>query len=75
MLVPLGVLPVQDPLTELQILAGEMKAWKEAIGEKINALASLRYEGAGAGEQLWAEVGGYERPSTTARESVWTWRS
>jgi hypothetical protein len=42
MLVPLGVLPVQDPLTELQILAGEMKAWKEAIGEKVNALASLR---------------------------------
>lgn len=62
LLVQLGVnRPVEDPLTELQSVAGEMKAWKEAIGEKVNRLTSLRYEGVGAGEQLRAEVALYER--------------
>lgn len=61
MLVQRGVTAVDDPLTELQLLAGEMRAWKEAVGEKVNALVSLRYEGGGTGEQLRAEVGVYER--------------
>ena len=60
-LVRLDVQPVDDPLTELQKLGGEVLAWKEAIGQKVNLLSSLRYEGIGAGEQLRAEVALYER--------------
>ena len=60
-LVRLDIRPVEDPLTELQKLGGEMLAWKEAIGEKVNLLSSLRYEGTGSGEQLRAEVALYER--------------
>lgn len=60
-LVRLDVPPVEDPLTGLQKLGGEMLAWKEAIGRKVNDLTSLRYEGVGSGEQLRAEVGLYER--------------
>ena len=41
MLVQLGIQPVDDPLREIEMLAGEMKAFKEAVGEKVNALASL----------------------------------
>jgi hypothetical protein len=60
-LVQSGAAPVEDPLTELQKLGGEVLAWKEAIGRKVNALTSLRYEGIGSGEQLRAEVALYER--------------
>ena len=45
----------------IEMLAGEMKAFKEAVGEKVNALASLRYKDAKGTEQLRAEVIIYER--------------
>ena len=61
LLVQRGLEPIEDPLTELQMLAAEMRAWKDAVGELVNALGpSLRYEGIG-GEQLRAEVALWER--------------
>lgn len=53
---------VEDPLTELQKLAGEVIAWKELLSEKVQNLTEMRYEGTGnVGEQLRSEVGLFER--------------
>lgn len=60
-LAALDVPPVHDPLTELQRLAGQVIAWKNAMAEKVNELADLRYEGDLHGEQLRAEVALWER--------------
>lgn len=60
----LDVDPVADPLTALAQLAGQVLAWKDALAEKVNELASLRYESYGehsSGEQLRAEVALWER--------------
>lgn len=56
----LDVTPVEDPLRELQQLAGEVLAWKNALARKVNELTSLRYE-TQFGEQLRAEVALFER--------------
>lgn len=73
----LDVAPIDDPLTELSKLAGQVVAWKDALGEQVNRLstgtcsgcggedpelAELRYAASGAGtEQLRAEVALFER--------------
>lgn len=57
----LDVPPVENALTELAKIAGQVVAWKDMLAEKVNALSSLRYEGVGAGEQLRAEVALWER--------------
>lgn len=54
------VVPVENPLVELQKLGGEVLAWKEAIGRKVNELTQIRYK-TEHGEQLRAEVALYER--------------
>lgn len=56
----LDVGPVDNPLTALSQLAGQVVAWQEALAERVNALTEIRYLG-GAGEQLRAEVALYER--------------
>jgi hypothetical protein len=60
LLVQLGANPVDNPLTALSALAGEVLAFKNALGAKVNELEEIRYKG-GAGEQLRAEVALYER--------------
>jgi hypothetical protein len=60
MLAQIGVSPVNDPLTELANIAGEVVAWKNALADQVNALTSLRYRTEG-GEQLRAEVALWER--------------
>jgi hypothetical protein len=60
-LAALDVEPVGDPLRQLALLAGQAVAWKDTMAERVNMLAGLRYEGAGAGEQLRAEVALWER--------------
>lgn len=57
----LDVPPVDNALTALAAIAGEVVAWKDMLAGKVNALSSLRYEGVGAGEQLRAEVALWER--------------
>lgn len=57
----LDVAPVNDPLTEMARIAGQVVAWKDVLAEKVNGLSSLRYEGEGSGEQLRAEVALWER--------------
>lgn len=52
--------PVEDPLRELQVLAGEAKRWKHLVAERVSGLASLGYAGA-TGEQIKAEVQLLER--------------
>jgi hypothetical protein len=59
-LAKLDVRPVENPLTELQLLAGQAVAWKNTVAGLVNRLGSLRYEGE-SGEQLRAEVGLWER--------------
>ncbi|MFE2407109.1 hypothetical protein ACFXDE_02060 [Kitasatospora sp. NPDC059408] len=61
-LAELDVEPIDDPLTALAQLAGQVVAWQQAIAEIVNRLGSdVRYEGAAGAEQLRAEVSLYER--------------
>jgi hypothetical protein len=53
-------LPVTDPLSALQRLAGRAAAWEDIIGDKVNELHSLRYSTEG-GEQLRSEIAVMER--------------
>jgi hypothetical protein len=57
----LDVAPLADPLSQLALLAGQAVAWKDAMAERVNALAGLRYESADGAEQLRAEVALWER--------------
>lgn len=57
----LGVGAVDNPLTALAQLAGEVLAWKDATAALVNELRELRYEDAKGGEQLRSEVVLWER--------------
>lgn len=62
---------LEDVLDALVDLAGEAVEWKETLGEKVDALTSLRYVAPGAGtEQLRAEVALYERAMDRAAKFV-----
>lgn len=52
--------PDEDPLRELQRLAGEALAWKDFLRDRITELSSLGYQSA-VGEQVRAQVVLYER--------------
>lgn len=56
----LQIVPVENPLLELQILAGEAKAWKELCADHVARLERLRYGGQ-AGEQIRGEILLFER--------------
>ncbi|BFP50013.1 hypothetical protein KCMC57_63810 (plasmid) [Kitasatospora sp. CMC57] len=61
-LAQLDVAPVDDPLTALTVLAGQVVSWQTAIATLVNNLEDrVRYEGAAGAEQLRAEVALYER--------------
>ncbi|MET7781510.1 hypothetical protein ABZU94_07260 [Streptomyces mirabilis] len=53
--------PVTDPAAELQRVAGEIVAMKDAAARLVQGLSSMRYVGASGAEQLRAEVAVYER--------------
>lgn len=53
--------PVEDPLTELQKLAGDVVAWKEYLAGKIAAIERLSYDSEMSGEQIRGEVQLWER--------------
>jgi hypothetical protein len=55
------VVPVDNPLAELQKLAGQVLAWKDAIGRMVNELEEIRYASEHSGEQLRSEVALFER--------------
>jgi hypothetical protein len=57
----LDIPPVEDPLSELARVCGQVLAWKDAMAGKVSALTSLRYENEAGGEQLRAEVALWER--------------
>lgn len=56
----LKIVPVEDPLTELKKLAGEVVAWKEQVGKLVADLSSIRYSTENA-EQIRGEVAVFER--------------
>lgn len=53
--------PVVNPLLELQRLAGEVLAFRDALRGMVEKLASVRYEDEKGAEQLRSEVALYER--------------
>lgn len=53
--------PVEDPLTELQKLAGDVVAWKEYLAGKIADIERLSYDSETTGEQIRGEVQLWER--------------
>lgn len=57
----LEVVPVEDPLTEIAKLAGEVVAWKDAIAQHVSFLEDIRYDGEKTGEQVRGEVIVFER--------------
>ncbi|MFJ5151369.1 hypothetical protein ACIQCF_07235 [Streptomyces sp. NPDC088353] len=57
----LDVAPVDNPLTALSELAGQVVAWKDALAERVNALERIRFTDDKGAEQLRAEVALYER--------------
>lgn len=57
----LDVPAVEDPLSELARVCGQVLGWKDMLAGKVNALSSLRYSTEAGGEQLRAEVALWER--------------
>ncbi|MGV9427066.1 hypothetical protein ACWDO7_22620 [Streptomyces sp. NPDC003656] len=57
----LDVPPVDNPLTALSQLAGQVVAWKDALAERVNQLEQIRYTDDKRAEQLRSEVALYER--------------
>jgi hypothetical protein len=55
--------PVDDPLTELAKLAGEILSWKSLLKDKVGELVALGYRGA-TSEQIQAEVTLYQAAVT-----------
>lgn len=56
----LEITPIENPLTALAGLAGEVVRWKELLASRVGAMESLGYSGEN-GEQIKAEVQLYER--------------
>lgn len=56
----LTIRPVEDPLTELSKLAGEVVAWKELAAEHVAKLERLRYSSE-SGEHVLGEILIFER--------------
>jgi len=56
----LTIVPVDNPLLELQRLAGEAVAWKNLMADHVAKLTSMRY-GTEAGEAIRGEVQLFER--------------
>lgn len=68
-LAELDVQPVEDPLTALMQLAGQVLSWQEATATLVNGLGDrIRYEGGTGAEQLRAEVQLYERSMDRAEK-------
>lgn len=57
----LEITPIDDPLTELSKLAGEVTAWKNVIADRVSFLKDVSYEGEKTGEQIKGEVIVFER--------------
>lgn len=57
----LDVEPVDNPLTALSELAGQVVAFKDALADRVNALERIRFTDDKGAEQLRAEVALYER--------------
>ncbi|WP_329140904.1 hypothetical protein [Streptomyces sp. NBC_00670] len=57
----LDVPAVENPLTALSELAGQVIAWKDALAERVNELRYIRYSDEKGAEQLRSEVALYER--------------
>lgn len=61
-LASLNVNPIDDPLTEMSRLAGQVVAFKDAIAVMVNNLEDrIRYEDVKGSEQLRSEVAVWER--------------
>lgn len=62
MLAELDVTPVDDPLTEMSRLAGQVVAFKDAMAKMVNDLQErIRYQDDKGSEQLRSEVAVWER--------------
>ncbi|MFE5140318.1 hypothetical protein ACFRDV_22020 [Streptomyces fagopyri] len=57
----LDVPPVENPLTALSQLAGQVLAWKDRLAARVNGLEQIRYTDDKRAEQLRSEVALYER--------------
>lgn len=57
----LNITPVEDPLSALKNLAGEVLAWKNEMSRHVGELEILRYRAGDGGEQVRGEIQLFER--------------
>lgn len=57
----LNITPVEDPLSALKTLAGEVLAWKDEMSRHVGNLEALRYRAGDGGEQVRGEIQLFER--------------
>lgn len=57
----LDVPAVDDPLTELSKLAGQVVSWKDQLAGKVNELTAIRFTDDKGAEQLRSEIALFER--------------
>ncbi|MHB9857623.1 hypothetical protein [Streptomyces sp. YIM S03343] len=61
-LATLDIAPVDNPLTALSEVAGQILAWKDQLAARVNDISdAIRYKDGRGAEQLRAEVALYER--------------
>ena len=56
-----NLIPVEDPLLQLQLLAAEVVRWKELLGDKVEELESWTFDDAHEHEDVRAVLAAYER--------------
>lgn len=57
----LKITPVEDPLSALKMLAGEVLAWKNEMSRHVGTLEQVRYRAGDGGEQIRGEIQLFER--------------
>lgn len=57
----LNITPVEDPLSALKMLAGEVLAWKNEMSRHVGELEQVRYRAGDGGEQVRGEIQLFER--------------
>ena len=56
-----NLVPVDDPLHQLQLLAAEVVAWKNILGDKVEGLRGSTYDDLTETEQVRAVITAFER--------------
>ena len=65
-----NLVPVDNPLQQLQLLAAEMIRYKDLLADKVEMLRSLTYEDMSGHEDIRAILSAYERAQERAQRAM-----